>query len=75
MSKILSPDPIDPTLDDFCYLMSVVLKEVNPAINREVAHDILIEMVESELLTEFDAAEIGRTIRATAKIQEKESLH
>lgn len=75
MTKILPPEPIDPTLDDFCYLMSLVIKEVNPGINREIAHDMLLEMIEAQTLTEPDAMQVGRLIRATVKIAERESLH
>lgn len=75
MTKILPAHTIDPTLDDFCYLMSLVIKEVNPGINREIAHDMLLEMIEAHTLTEPDAMQVGRLIRATVKIPERESLH
>lgn len=65
---------IDPTIDDFCFLMSIVLKTVNPAINREVAHDLLVEMVESNL-SETSAAHYGELIKASVELQDREDLN
>lgn len=66
---------IDPTLDDFCYLMSVVIKIIHPGVNSEVAHDLLVEMVESGALNEAGAEEVGMFIRASVDIPHPKDLN
>jgi hypothetical protein len=63
--RLRSADEIDPTLDDLGYLLSLVVKTVNPSISQEVAHELLVDMLETDL-NEYRAVEVGALIRASA---------
>ena len=76
MSKIRGLEEIDPTIDDFSYLLSLVIKTVHPGINQAAAAELIVDFIETEL-TEARAVEIGVLIRSTAASSggNPESLH
>ena len=66
----LPEDEIDPTIDELCYLLSLVIKVVNPAVSQEVAHGLLAEMIERGRLTELDAMTVGTQILGSFEVPE-----
>ncbi len=69
------PIEIDPTIDALCYLLAITIEVVNPRIDRAIAHELLVEMIEDGDLNEKAAYEVGAAILASSEMPEGSGFH